>query len=139
MGAENLYEQLKGLERDLKVPLIKPELEVILILYKLGPLSSRQLENNVRCSPSGFSNLKKRLLDGGILISKRSNTDKRSILFDISESVRVSIKKIHSGYVLPDVATDISQTIFSNFLGDPDGREPSIPILGEQMKSSVRS
>ena len=130
MVVGSVYQHLRELEQVVKVPLIRPELEIILILYFKGPLPAGELENIVRCSAAGFGNIKRRLIESGVLNSERSNFDRRSNIIDISNDVRSALENMFGAPAVSGPHYDSSRTIFSRFDTEPGLNEPTFPIGG---------
>lgn len=87
------FNDVQVLEKELRVPLITPELEVLGYLYLNGPTPSQVLQAQARTSPAGFQILKKRLILNGVIAGSKSDEDQRVKLYDLSQQVRDIIER----------------------------------------------
>ena len=87
--------QVQVLEKELRLPLITPELETLCYLYKNGPTPARVLQAQSRISPAGFQIMKKRLLLNAIISGSKCSDDLRVMLYDLSDRVRQTVDAMH--------------------------------------------
>lgn len=83
-----VLDQIVSLEDAIGVPLVTPELQACAFLYSRGPSPSHHLQGALRTSPAGFHNVKRRLIERGIIIGRKSNSDGRVTLYDLTDGVR---------------------------------------------------
>lgn len=92
MRVKDLY----GLERELGIQLMTPDMEVCLYLYMFGPVPSLALHANVRVSSSSYYNVQRRLKNRGVICALEDPEDMRVTLYDLSEKARSAIT-LHFG------------------------------------------
>lgn len=83
-----ILDQLIALESAIGVDLVTPELQACAFLYKRGPAPSHHLQGALRTSPAGFHNVKRRMIERGIIVGRKSEVDARVTLYDLTEEVR---------------------------------------------------
>lgn len=83
-----MIEQIASLENVIGIPLVTPELQACAFLYERGPSPSHHLQGALRSSPAGFHNVKRRLIERGIIVGTKSAEDARVTLYDLTERVR---------------------------------------------------
>lgn len=107
-----MLDQIIALERSLGVSLITPELQACAFLYRNGPAPSHHLQGAVRTSPAGFHNVKRRLLERGIIVGSRSSHDARVTLYDLTDGARhlvdTSLQELRGGPAHPFSAQAVS-------------------------------
>lgn len=83
-----MLDQILSLESAIGIPLVTPELQACAFLYNRGPSPSHHLQGALRTSPAGFHNVKRRLIERGIIKGRKSSTDARVTLYDLTDQVR---------------------------------------------------
>lgn len=83
-----MLEQIISLESAIGIQLVTPELQACAFLYSRGPSPSQHLQGAVRTSPAGFHNVKRRLIEHGIIVGKKSQSDGRVTLYDLTDHIR---------------------------------------------------
>lgn len=83
-----MFDQIAAMESAIGVPLITPEFQACAFLYNRGPSPSHHLQGALRTSPAGFHNVKRRLIERGIIVGRKSTSDARVTLYDLTDNVR---------------------------------------------------
>lgn len=83
-----ILDQIVSLESAIGIPLVTPELQACAFLYNRGPSPSHHLQGALRTSPAGFHNVKRRLVERGIIVGRKSSEDARVTLYDLTDEVR---------------------------------------------------
>lgn len=83
-----VLDQIASLESAIGIPLVTPELQACAFLYNRGPSPSHHLQGALRTSPAGFHNVKRRLIERGIIVGRKSPVDARVTLYDLTDHVR---------------------------------------------------
>lgn len=87
-GEQVALDQIVALESVIGIPLVTPELQACAFLYEHGPTPSHHLQGALRTSPAGFHNVKRRLVERGIIVGTKSRSDARVTLYDLTDHVR---------------------------------------------------
>ena len=82
-----LYHTTRQIEAELNVRALSLEFEIILCLFEQGPLSASEIINVIHASQAGFNHIARRLLAEGILVTERSEADRRMSLYSVSPQV----------------------------------------------------
>ena len=82
------------------------QLGVMEALLHKGAMSQREIGRIVLTSPGNMTDLLEKLSNKGLVVRERSDTDRRAVLVDLSESGRALISK-----VFPRHAQDIAETM----------------------------
>ncbi len=82
-----LYHTTRQIEAELNVRALSLEFEIVLCLFEQGPLSASEIIDIIHASQAGFNHIARRLLADGILISTRSEVDRRMTLYSVSPQV----------------------------------------------------
>jgi DNA-binding MarR family transcriptional regulator len=82
-----LYHTTRQIEAELNIRALSLEFEIVLCLFEQGPLSASDIIDVIHASQAGFNNIARRLLADGILISTRSDVDRRVSLYSVSPHV----------------------------------------------------
>ena len=82
-----LYHTTRQIEAELNVRALSLEFEIVLCLFEQGPLSASEVIGIIHASQAGFNHIARRLLADGILISTRSEVDRRMTLYSVSPQV----------------------------------------------------
>lgn len=82
-----LYHTTRQIEAELNVRTLSLEFEIVLCLFEQGPLSASEIIGIIHASQAGFNHIARRLLADGILISTRSEVDRRMTLYSVSPQV----------------------------------------------------
>ncbi|MEY3986109.1 MAG: hypothetical protein RLZ59_1554 [Pseudomonadota bacterium] len=82
-----LYHTTRQIEAELNVRALSLEFEIVLCLFEQGPLSASEIIGIIHASQAGFNHIARRLLADGILISTRSEVDRRMTLYSVSPQV----------------------------------------------------
>lgn len=83
----NFYHTTRQIEAALNIRALSLEFEIVLCLYEQGPLSASEIIGMIHASQAGFNHIARRLLADGILISTRSEVDRRMTLYSVSAPV----------------------------------------------------
>ncbi len=86
-GMLGLYHTTRQIEAELNIRALSLEFEIVLCLFEQGPLSASDIIDVIHASQAGFNNIARRLLADGILISTRSDVDRRVSLYSVSPHV----------------------------------------------------
>lgn len=90
-----LYRITRQIEAELNVRALSLEFEIVLCLFEQGPLSASEIIGIIHASQAGFNHIARRLLADGILISTRSEVDRRMTLYSVSpQAVKVLSGKL---------------------------------------------
>lgn len=108
-----MLSQILSLENDIGIPLVTPEFQACAFLYNRGPSPSHHLQGALRTSPAGFHNVKRRLIERGIISGTKSPTDARVTLYDLTAEAR----------------SLLDRRIHSENLANPAGRVPHAELL----------
>jgi DNA-binding MarR family transcriptional regulator len=82
-----LYHTTRQIEAELNIRALSLEFEIVLCLFEQGPLSASEIIGIIHASQAGFNHIARRLLADGILISTRSEVDRRMTLYSVSPQV----------------------------------------------------
>jgi DNA-binding MarR family transcriptional regulator len=82
-----LYHTTRQIEAELNIRALSLEFEIVLCLFEQGPLSASEIIDIIHASQAGFNHIARRLLADGILISTRSEVDRRMTLYSVSPQV----------------------------------------------------
>lgn len=82
-----LYHTTRQIESELNIRALSLEFEIVLCLFEQGPLSASDIIDIIHASQAGFNNIARRLLADGILVSTRSEVDRRVSLYSVSPQV----------------------------------------------------
>ncbi len=82
-----LYHTTRQIEAELNIRALSLEFEIVLCLFEQGPLSASEIIDVIHASQAGFNHIARRLLADGILISTRSEVDRRMTLYSVSPQV----------------------------------------------------
>jgi DNA-binding MarR family transcriptional regulator len=82
-----LYHTTRQIEAELNVRALSLEFEIVLCLFEQGPLSASEIIDIIHASQAGFNHIARRLLADGILVSTRSEVDRRMTLYSVSPQV----------------------------------------------------
>lgn len=82
-----LYHTTRQIESELNIRALSLEFEIVLCLFEQGPLSASEIIDIIHASQAGFNHIARRLLADGILISTRSEVDRRMTLYSVSPQV----------------------------------------------------
>lgn len=82
-----LYHTTRQIEAELEIRALSLEFEIVLCLFEQGPLSASEIIDIIHASQAGFNHIARRLLADGILISTRSEVDRRMTLYSVSPKV----------------------------------------------------
>lgn len=82
-----LYHTTRQVEAELNIRALSLEFEIVLCLFEQGPLSASEIIDVIHASQAGFNHIARRLLADGILISTRSEVDRRMTLYSVSPQV----------------------------------------------------
>ena len=77
----------RQIEAELNIRALSLEFEIVLCLFEQGPLSASEIIDIIHASQAGFNHIARRLLADGILISTRSEVDRRMTLYSVSPQV----------------------------------------------------
>lgn len=88
LEGQPVFDQIAAMESAIGVPLITPEFQACAFLYNRGPSPSHHLQGALRTSPAGFHNVKRRLIERGIIVGRKSTSDARVTLYDLTDNVR---------------------------------------------------
>ena len=88
-----LYHTTRQIEAELNIRALSLEFEIVLCLFEQGPLSASEIIDIIHASQAGFNHIARRLLADGILVSTRSEVDRRMTL----DSVSPQVVKVLSG------------------------------------------
>lgn len=93
-----VLDQIVSLESAIGIPLVTPELQACAFLYNRGPSPSHHLQGALRTSPAGFHNVKRRLIERGIIVGRKSPVDARVTLYDLTDHIRSLLDaRMHPG------------------------------------------
>lgn len=82
-----LYHTSRQIEAELNIRVLSLEFEIVLCLFEQGPLSASEIIDIIHASQAGFNHIARRLLAEGILVSARSDVDRRMTLYSVSPQV----------------------------------------------------
>ena len=82
-----LYHTTRQIEAELNIRALSLEFEIVLCLFEQGPLSASEIIDIIHASQAGFNHIARRLLADGILVSTRSEVDRRMTLYSVSPQV----------------------------------------------------
>lgn len=82
-----LYHTTRQIESELEIRALSLEFEIVLCLFEQGPLSASEIIDIIHASQAGFNHIARRLLADGILVSTRSEVDRRMTLYSVSPRV----------------------------------------------------
>ena len=82
-----LYHTTRQIEAELNIRALSLEFEIVLCLFEQGPLSASEIIDVIHASQAGFNHIARRLLADGILVSTRSEIDRRMTLYSVSPQV----------------------------------------------------
>ena len=82
-----LYHTTRQIEAELNIRALSLEFEIVLCLFEQGPLSASEIIDIIHASQAGFNHIARRLLADGILVSPRSEVDRRMTLYSVSPQV----------------------------------------------------
>ncbi len=83
-----ILDQILSLESTIGLPLVTPEMQACAFLFHKGPSPSHHLQSALRTSPAGFHNVKRRLIERGVIAGRKSPDDARVTLYDLTDHVR---------------------------------------------------
>lgn len=93
-----ILDQVISLESAIGIDLVTPELQACAFLYRRGPSPSHHLQGALRTSPAGFHNVKRRMIARGIIIGRKSKSDARVTLYDLTDEVRALLDQKLGGH-----------------------------------------
>ena len=76
------------LEDAMGIPLMTPDMQIIVYLYVYGAVPSQSLQMSLRISPSGFYNVLRRLKQRGLIEGQQSAQDMRMTFYDLAAPTR---------------------------------------------------